>query len=77
MSGDALGNPLRFPLPGGHRPDITQAPALIADVHFARLSAERAYDAGDFRQRIFTQEADAVIPSRKNRTAPSAYEAPR
>ena len=31
VSGDALGNPLRFTLTGGQVHDITQAEALIAD----------------------------------------------
>jgi len=71
---DALGNPLRFLLTGGQRHDITQAEALIAGFDFERAIADRSYDADPFLQRIADQEAEAVIPPRKNRKEPRDYD---
>ncbi|GIK57041.1 MAG: hypothetical protein BroJett015_27040 [Chloroflexota bacterium] len=41
---DSLGNPLYFLLTGGERHDCTQAEALIADLDFERLLADKSYD---------------------------------
>jgi len=59
--------PLRFLLTGGQRHDITQAKALIADFEFERVIADRSYDAEEFLLVIADQQAEAVIPPRKNR----------
>jgi len=68
VSVDALGNPLRFILTAGQRNDITQAEALILDLDFERLIADKAYDADDFIKLIIEQyEAEAVIPPRAKR----------
>ncbi len=71
---DALGNPLRFLLTGGQRHDITQAEDLIADFDFERVIADRSYDAEEFLNRIAEKDAEAVIPSRKNRKEPREYD---
>jgi transposase len=75
MSVDALGNPLRFLLTAGQRHDITQAAALIEDISFEVLIADTSYDAADFIALIEKREAQAVIPSRRNRTEPRDYDA--
>ena len=62
-----MGNPLRFLLTAGQRHDITQAEDLIAGFDFERVIADRAYDADAFLLTIAANEAEAVIPARKNR----------
>ena len=74
MNVDALGNPLRFLLTGGQRHDITQAEDLIAGYEFERVIADRAYDSDDLLRRIVEQEAEAVIPPRKNRKEQRDYD---
>lgn len=71
---DALGNPLRLRLTAGQRHDITQAEALIEGLPFEVLIADTSYDAADFIASIERQEAQAVIPSRKNRTELRDYD---
>jgi transposase len=72
---DALGNPLRFILTGGQRHDITQAEALVADLDFERLIADKGYDADDFIRLIIEQyEAEPVIPSRAKRKKLREYD---
>lgn len=71
---DALGNPLRFLLTGGQRHDITQADDLIAAFNFERVIADRSYDADEFLSRIAENEAEAVIPPRKNRKEQREYD---
>ena len=75
VSVDALGNPLRFILTGGHRNDITQGEALIVDLDFERLIADKAYDADDFIRLIIEEyEAEAVIPPRAKRKKLREYD---
>ena len=65
--------PLRFILIGGHRNDITQAPALIEGYSY-NVIADKAYDSDAFIAEITSREAIAVIPPRKNRTEPRTYD---
>lgn len=74
VSVDALGNPLRFRLTGGQRHDITQAEALVADLEFERLIADRAYDDVDFIEIILAAQAEVVIPPRRNRKEKREYD---
>jgi len=68
VSVDGLGNPLRFILTAGQRNDITQAEALIIDLDFERLIADKGYDADHFIKLIIeAYEAEAVIPPRAKR----------
>lgn len=63
VSVDGLGNPLRFIVTAGQRHDITQAEALVVDLDFERLIADKSYDADDFiKQIIEDYEAEVVIP---------------
>ncbi len=66
---------MRLRLTAGERHDITQASALIEGIPFEVLIADTSYDAADFIALIAEQEAQAVIPSRKNRTEPRDYDA--
>ena len=74
MSVDALGNPLRFTLTGGHRHDITQAEALLAGLTCDYVLADRGYDADDFITFIIAQGSIPVIPPRKRRKQPRDYD---
>ena len=76
VSVDSLGNPLRFILTAGQRHDITQAEALILDLDFERLIADKGYDADDFIKLIIEEyEAEAVIPPRTKRKELRDYDA--
>ena len=76
VSVDGLGNPLRFILTAGQRHDCTQAEALIIDLDFELVIADKAYDVDDFIALIIKQyEAEAVIPSRAKRKQPRDYDA--
>lgn len=72
---DGLGNPLRFILTGGQRHDITQAEALVIELDFDYLIADRAYDADEFiRKLVEDYQAEVVIPPRQRRTEPREYD---
>ena len=63
-------------LTGGHRNDITQAEPLLASVvrtaddteAIRAVLADKGYDSDSFVEQIEALGAEAVIPSRKNRT---------
>jgi len=74
MAVDALGNPVRWQLTGGQVHDITQAPALIAGFEIEQVIADKSYDSDAFIAQIEAAGAQAVIPPRKNRTAPRTYD---
>jgi len=75
VSVDGLGNPLRFILTAGQRHDSTQAEALVIDLDFEHLIADKAYDDADFIDLIIQEyEAEAVIPSRAKRKEPREYD---
>ncbi len=71
---DALGNPLRFILTGGHRHDITQAEALLESYQFKYVLADKAYDADALLTAIANSGAETVIPPKKNRTEQRSYD---
>ena len=60
VSVDALGKQLRFRLTGGQRHDITQAEALVAELEFERLIANRSYDDTDFIEPLLATEVEVV-----------------
>ena len=62
ITGDGLGNPLRFTLTGGHRHDITQAYHLLEGFDFDRLIADRGYSAEHFVDYLLQRGIEAVIP---------------
>ena len=71
---DALGNPLRFILTGGHVHDSKQAQALIEGFDFDKLLADKGYDSDRFRMAIDAAEAEAVIPSIASRSQAIPYD---
>ena len=66
--------PLRFILIPGHRNDITQAPALLEGYSYEYVIGDKAYDSDAFIAEITSEDAIAVIPPRKGRTEPRAYD---
>jgi transposase len=75
VSVDGLGNPLRFILTAGQRNDITQAEALIINLDFERLIADKGYDADHFIKLIIEEyEAEVVIPPRAKRKEVRIYD---
>jgi len=71
---DALGNPLRFILTGGHVHDSKQAQALIEGFDFDKLLADKGYDSDRFRAAVDAAEAEAVIPSIASRSQAIPYD---
>ena len=68
---DALGSPLAFTLTPGQAGDCPQAVPLLERVAPERVEAvlaDRGYDSDALVAHIATMGAEAVIPSRKNRT---------
>lgn len=62
---DALGNPIKFILTGGHRNDITQAAELLKEQRNTIVLADKGYDSNEFIDVLEKQGCTAVIPSRK------------
>lgn len=70
-------------LTGGQRNDITQAEPLLSAVALTAedtaaiqaVLADKGYDAGHFVDEIEALDAEAVIPSRKNRKVPREHDA--
>lgn len=67
---NGLGLPVKLILTPGQAADVTQAQPLIADVPFAVVIGDKGYDAQEVVAAIEGQGGEAVIPSRKNATAP-------
>ena len=65
---------MRFILVEGNRNDITQAPALIEGYRYDYVIGDKAYDSDAFIAEITPRDAIAVIPPRKGRTEPRAYD---
>jgi transposase len=60
---------LRFILTAGQAHDCTTAAELLADRAPAAVIADKAYDTNDLRELIAAAQAEAVIPSKRNRKA--------
>jgi transposase len=71
---DALGNPLRFSLTGGHRNDITQAIPLTKDIENASVIADKGYDSDAFVEHLESNNCEPEIPPRKNRNELREYD---
>ena len=67
MSG--LGLPTKIVLSPGQEADITHAPTLLGGVALTVVIADTGYDKQEFVDAIEAKGGEAVIPSRKNRTA--------
>jgi transposase len=64
---DALGNLVRFVLLPGQRHDSIGVKPLIADIEFAALLADKAFDSNAIRAELDERGALTVIPSKADR----------
>lgn len=64
---DAHGLPVRILITDGTTHDATQADALIDKLPAEYIFADKAYDGNAIRDKIASQSAIAVIPSKSNR----------
>ena len=71
---DALGNPVEFRLTGGQEADVTQAEPLITAHEADAYLLDKAYDSDAVVQTAQRQGGEAVIPPKKNRKEPRAYD---
>jgi transposase len=71
---DALGNPLKFILSPGQRHDITQSEALTEAVRDTIFIADKGYDSNAFIAWLESKGCTPVIPPKKNRRNPRAYD---
>ena len=69
-----MGNPTRFLLSGGQEADVTYAEPLIGGQRFDAGIGDKGYDSDRLVQFIESQGAEAVIPPKKNRKEPRAYD---
>ena len=67
MLADTFGRPLRFCITPGQASDITSAPNLLEGQAAEAVLADKAYDSNNLRDRIASMNAEAVIPSKRNR----------
>jgi transposase len=71
---DGLGRPLCFLLTPGQAADCRQARALLEGLVFERLIGDRGYDTDELRDWLEELEAEAVIPSKRNRKVPIPHD---
>ena len=71
---DALGNLVRFVLLPGQRHDTLGAAPLIADIAFAALLGDKAFDVDWLRAELDSRGAAAVIPPKSNRKTAIIYD---
>ena len=71
---DALGNPIRLHLTGGHRHDVTQALLLLEGWKTERVLGDKGYDSDAVLEAIAAMEAEAVIPPKANRIVQREYD---
>ncbi len=67
---------MRLVLTPGQAADVTQAEALIRDVPFEVVIADRGYDSQAVVEAV-EKSGEAVIPSRKNRKVQRTYDRER
>ena len=71
---DALGNLVRFVLLPGQRHDTLGVAPLIADIAFAALLGDKAFDVDWLRAELDNRGAAAVIPPKTNRKTAIIYD---
>ncbi len=73
-AGDALGNPVR--LLGGpcQQHGIARAQDLIDEIKAEAVIADKGYDANKLEAKITEQGSEGVIPPKRNRKSPRAYD---
>ncbi len=71
---DALGCSVRFTVLPGQAHDLTGVPDLPGGLPFGTFVGDRAFDADWLLEDLDARGAEAVIPSRRNRTAARAHD---
>ena len=71
---DALGYLVRFVILPGQAHDLTGVTALLDGLPFATFVGDKAFDADWLLDDLEGRGADAVIPSRRNRTGPQEHD---
>jgi len=74
---DARGRPVRFGLSAGQRHDAPQALPLLEGLAPTYLIADRGYDSDPLVAALAARGTQAVIPPRRKRRTPRAYDAAR
>jgi putative transposase len=72
---DALGNPVRLIGGPGQENDAAHAHALVEGFEASAVIADKGYDADHLHQRIVAGGGSVVIPPRRHRKSPRAYDA--
>ena len=65
---------MRFSLSPANESDFTHAPALLQEVTFEALAADRGYDSDALRELLRAQNCEPIIPGRKGRKEPVLYD---
>ena len=71
---DGLGNLIDFILMPGQRHDSRGVAALIEGLTFDAFLGDKAFDTNALRAALHSSGCQAVIPPRRNRTAPADYD---
>lgn len=74
---DARGRPVRLGLTAGQRHDAPQALPLLGELAPTYLIADRGYDSDPLVAVLAARGTHAVIPPRRKRRHPRAYDAVR
>jgi transposase len=74
---NGLGLPTKIVLSPGPEADITHAPALLEGTPAAVVIADKGYDQRELVDGIEAKGGEAVIPTRKNSTAPRVIDTDR
>jgi transposase len=77
VAADARGRLVRCRLTAGQRHDAPQAPLLLQDLAPAYLIADRSYDSDPLVAALADGGIQAVLPPRRKRRHPRAYDAAR
>ena len=67
---DSLGNPIGFRLTAGQTADCTQAISLLSEFNYEYALLDRGYDSDNILEHIKENNAEPVIPPKKNRKKP-------
>ena len=71
---DALGYLVRFVILPGQAHDLAAVPELLEGLPFGTLIGDRAFDADWLLGEVGERGAEAVIPSKRNRTEPRDHD---
>jgi transposase len=74
---NGLGLPVRLVLTPGQAADVTQAKGLIEGIPTEVVIGDKGYDSGEVVAAVRGQDAEAVIPSRKNAKRPRVIDQDR